>query len=130
MHLVGILLLFSLGVAAVGWAQDSIPKVDYHTGMLFWEWARGAPPDDGMVEHFRVKCGPASEQYTYPPSGPIQPPEPPNTIVQVPIKSVVPSHGVSYCIVVSVNPYGERASVPVPFAAGAAPAAAKNVGLR
>jgi hypothetical protein len=107
-----ILLLLILCGGFLGLAQAQQP-IDLDRSIFAWDWAPGA--NGAAPETFRVWCGVMSGNYTltsevaYPAQW-------------LPVRSVVPTVGLYYCVVVAVNSYGPSGpSNEVVMDAGSAP---------
>lgn len=117
--LFGLLLVCSFLSASAVTAQTV--TVDLNKSALAWDWAKGAPPNDGDPTGFIARCGRQAGVYSA--NTPINDPQ----ARQVAIKSIVNGQGVWFCAVAATNRYGTSAnSNQVSFDAGAAPADPSN----
>jgi hypothetical protein len=99
-------------------AYGQTVTVDLNKASLAWDWAKGAPPNDGDATGFTAHCGRTSGVYSA------------NTPINdaaartVPIRSIVNGQGVWFCAVSAFNRYGTSSNKTneVSFDAGALPA--------
>jgi len=96
--------------------------INIERSSLQWTWTQGAPPDDGMVTQFNVKCGRASGSYFT--NIPIVDP----AARSVPVKQVITGIGQWFCVVTAANEAGESSPTnEVSFLAGTVPVAPINL---
>jgi hypothetical protein len=115
----GFGLLLSVLLTATANAQTV--TVDLNKAVLAWDWTKGAPPNDGDVRRFDIKCGRQAGVYsaTTPINDPLS--------RSVKISQILNGTGQWFCAVVAVNNYSPSGlSNEVSFDAGAAPAVPSN----
>ena len=97
MRAVYFLLIIIIGLPAVVDAQS----YDLNKARLTWNWIQGAPPSDGTVSEFRVKCGQSSKVYNK------------LTVIADPaarsvaVRQVIQGSGNWYCVIHAANVAGE-----------------------
>lgn len=99
-------------------AQTTI-TVDLMQARLVWEWAQGS---GGVVEAFKLKCGPTSGTYPTVVSFP-------NPAARsAPVSGIILKPGTYFCVISAMNIFGESSnSNEVTFNAGTVPIAPTNL---
>jgi hypothetical protein len=113
-------LAIVLGIGVLAEAQQSI-SVNIDQAKFQWTWVQGT---GSPAVSFRIRCGTAAGVYSLPPfTVPFPATIPPANQYTQPVKPVLPGPGTYFCVVTSVNQFGESASSnEVAFAAGTVPA--------
>ena len=105
-----IIVALLLLVTSVAFGQTRI-AVDIDKASLTWN----APTAGGTVQEYKVKCGPATGDYTK------------TTVIgaptlTAPVRSVIAGPGVWFCVVTAANQFGESGpSNEIAFEAGTKP---------
>ena len=107
--------------AAPAWAQSTI-AVDITRARLSWEWTPGT---GGLVEAFRMQCGPTAGVYTLL----VSVPDP--AARSLALSAVVTTPGRYFCVVSAMNQFSESAnSNEVSFTAGVGPVAPVDLSIQ
>lgn len=123
-----VLWLSGVGVLVGALASPAAAQtviLDINKASLAWDWSKSAPPNDGDVESFLVKCGKVQGVYS------VQTPVHDPAARSVSLRSVLNGQGQWFCVMAATNRYGSSGdSNEVSFDAGAVPAGPSGLNVQ